>query len=304
MFRSPGQPVPLVDFIGRLIGQPNSILTLAAFLMGLLSNILASLIGGWELLGISGNVWVAGLLAAAVILLYLYFRRRQPGIRIEMVECRPTGKAGLILLLSPLDPRARGTQEEIKRRMEEVQTAVGRISSLAESELTAADFAVFAETNWKPMLKAVEFHYNAGTLRTCWLIETEDVVEADGKVVKGSSGLGIVLERWFSYLYPQHEVDFVYGEEYRVKPRDYVRLWDTIDAIFRECPYKAEAVICDITGGLKLMSIGAALACLPAKRTMQYMATDRDWKGEPIPKGEIVPILVDIDPYLVWPGQA
>jgi hypothetical protein len=34
---------------------------------------------------------------------------------------------------------------------------------------------------------------------------------------------------------------------------------------------------------------------------MQYMDSQRDWKGEPLGKGEMSPVAIDIDP-LVYPS--
>lgn len=298
MAQSPvhGRPVPFKDFIGKLIGQPNLALALGAFLLGLLGNVLATVLGEWELWGISGNLLVLIVLGASVVALYIFYRLRRPVI--EMRERQPTGKVGLILLLSTLNPRARGTPDEVRRRVQKVQEAAQRISSSGEAELNEDDFQAMLGTNLEPELQAMEFHYSQGTLRECWMIGTPDEIRADGSVVKGSAWLSIVLQRWFNRLHPGHDVRFSPG--YKVKPRDYVELWNKVDTIFRRSPFRADATICDITGGLKLMSVGAALACLGDGRTMQYMATDRDWKGEPVAQGQMVPVLVDINPYLVW----
>lgn len=297
MIQPPGRPVPFDRFIVRLIGQPNLTLGLAAFLLGLLGNVLAGALGGWAFLGISGNVWILIVIALAVIALYGLYRFRMPKTKIEMRENAPTAKAGLILLLSTLDPRARGTKVEVARRIKEVQAVVDRILSSDTQALSPADVESLCGTNLEPALRALEFHYHEGTLRECWLIGTPDERRDDGSVVKGSAGLGTVLARWFGYLHPDHRVDF--HTSYEVAPRDYVKLWDTVDSIFRAGPLRADAILCDITGGQKLMSIGAALACLGDGRTMQYMAVDRDWKGEPIPQGEMKPVLIDINPYLI-----
>jgi len=215
-----------------------------------------------------------------------------------MREQQPTGKAGLILLLSRLDPRARGTPEEVQQRAQEVQAAAERIASLDdESQLSDDDFRSLLRTNLEPALQALQFHYVEGTLRECWMIGTPDEARDDGGVVRGSAWLSTILQRWFNHVNPGHSVRF--PPAYEVKPRAYVELWNKVDEIFRSSPYRPDTIICDITGGLKLMSVGAALACLSEGRTMQYMATDRDWKGEPIPRGEMKPVLVDINPYLV-----
>lgn len=295
--RPPGRPVAFRRYISTLLGQANLPLALGAFLLGLLGNVLAGVLGGWQALGIPSEWLILIVLAVAVVALYIYHRRRTERPVIEMRQARPTGKAGLILLLSTLDPRARGTKAEAKRRREEVQAAVAHISSAAEAELSEADFAPLLGTNLEPALRAIEFHHRAGTLRECWTIGTPDEMGQDGIPHAGSARLGLVLQRWFSHCHPGHKV--LFHPAIAVPARDYVTLWDQVDAIFRGGPLREEAIICDVTGGLKLMSIGAALACLAEGRTMQYMATDRDWKGEPLPAGEMQPVLLDISPYLV-----
>lgn len=296
MIQPPGRPAPFDQYITRLIGQPTLPLAMGAFLLGLLSNILAGALGGWIFLGVSGNVWILIVVALAVVGLYGLYRWRLRKPKIEMRESAPAAKAGLVLLLSTLDPRARGTKAEVARRIKEVQTAFERILSSDAQALSPTDIEPLCGTNLEPALRALEYHYHEGTLRECWLIGTPDEFRDDGSVVKGSAGLGLVLERWFGYLHPDHRV--LFHASYEVAPRDYVRLWNTVDGIFRAGPLRADAILCDITGGQKLMSIGAALACLGDGRAMQYMATDRDWKGEPIAKGEMKPVLIDINPYL------
>jgi len=288
--------VPFSEFLTALIGQPSLPLALGAFLIGLLGNVLADLLGRWRLAGIAGNWIILALLTLGVLALYRYHCSRMLRPLIEMIEGPPAGKAGLIILLSPLNPNARGTPEEVQQRTRQVSDAVQRITSGEGDHATDADYAALFGTNLEPELRAIEFHYGQKTLRDCWTIGTEDE-QRDGSIVeKGSIDQAILLERWFNHLHPGHSV--VFDQPRAVKPREYITLWNTVDGIFRTCQFKPDAVICDITGGLKLMSIGAGLACIGGGRTMQYMATRRDWKGDPLPQGQMAPILVDINPYL------
>ncbi len=296
MSQSPRKSVPFSEFVTALIGQPNLPLALGAFLIGLLGNVLANALGGWKVAGIAGNWIILTLLTLGVVALYRYQWSRTLQPFIEMVEAAPAGKAGLILLLSPLNPMARGTAEEVSRRTRQVEDAVQRIATGDGTSATDADFAALFGTNLEPELRAVEFHYAEKTLRDCWTIGTADELR-DGKIVeRGSADQAVVLERWFNHLHPGHSV--VFNQPRVVKSRDYIKLWNTVDGIFRTCQFKPDAVICDITGGLKLMSVGAGLACVGDGRSMQYMATKRDWKGDPLPQGQMVPVLVDINPYL------
>jgi hypothetical protein len=48
-----------------------------------------------------------------------------------------------------------------------------------------------------------------------------------------------------------------------------------------------------------MMSIAIAMACIPIGRRMQYMDTERDWKGTPLQqKGSMNPVLIDFDPII------
>jgi len=297
---TPRRPASLADFLPLLVGQSNVAFALGAFLLGLLSNVLANLLGGWRIGRITGSWIIVLLLALAVVGIWDYYRRRTPVPVVEMVEGRPSGKAGLVLLLSTLDPRARGAPKQCERRTAEVMAAAERILSPDPARCSESDFRALLGTNLEPELRAIEYHLAQGTLRHCWVIGTPDETDDKGKVTKGSAYLGRVLQRWLDHLHPGHEVAFSPATE--VRSRDYVTLWNAVDDIFRKSDLKANRVICDVTGGLKLMSIGAALACMGEGRTMQYMDARRDWKGDPVPKGEMAPILVDINPYLVQPG--
>jgi len=68
-----------------------------------------------------------------------------------------------------------------------------------------------------------------------------------------------------------------------------------VDKIFQSADYKDEKIVADITGGTKMMSIALTLACIPPKRLLQYMDSQRDWEGNPLEKGEMKPTLIDID---------
>lgn len=46
------------------------------------------------------------------------------------------------------------------------------------------------------------------------------------------------------------------------------------------------------------MSVALATACVPPKRRMQYMDTERDRHGIPLPNGTLAPIAIDVDPIL------
>ncbi len=291
-----GRELSFGRWLARLTGQQTLFLAVGAFLLGLLGNVLANVLGNWSLWGLSGNAIILVALLLAVLALYGVHRWRIRNIRLSLEEQQPTGKAGLIVLLSTINPRLTGTPEEIRQQRAEFETQLDRICETEVHLLADADLAPLWETNLVPALRALEYHWGEGTLRDCWMIGTPDEVREDGRQRRGSACLGRVLEQWFYHLHPRHTVHFAAPKV--VGPRDYQRLSEIVNSIFREAPYQAQHIICDITGGLKMMSVGAALACLSPGRAMQYMASDRDWKGDPIPKGEMKPVLLDVSPIL------
>jgi hypothetical protein len=47
-----------------------------------------------------------------------------------------------------------------------------------------------------------------------------------------------------------------------------------------------------------MMSVALGMACIPPKRRMQYMDSQRDWEGNPVSAGDMQPIVIDVDPIL------
>ena len=191
------------DFVAELIGQPNLSLALGAFLIGLLGNVLASALGDWYLWLIPGHWIIIIGLALAVVGLYFQYVRRKRTVVIEMQDNQPTGKAGVILLLSTLNPPTGGTAAENQQRRAEVEATITHIRESASENLTPADFALLNNTNLTPALRALEWHAQAGALRECWLLGTPDESRTDGTLQHGSAWLAPVLQRWFELLHPR-----------------------------------------------------------------------------------------------------
>lgn len=288
------------DFVQNAFGQPNLTLALTAFLLGLFGNILANLLGSWRVWGISGNwIIVFAIMLLVIALWYRQHRRFRRG-EVEISVCAPEGKAGLIILLSTLNPNpfGSGTKEEVIERRRAVQAAADWITRAKPGVLSAVDFEPLLNTNLEPALRALEWHLAKKKLEHCWTVGSPDAHDAANHAGEaGSARLGKVLKRWYECLHPDTGVTF--HDTVEVPARNYGQLWDTVDRIFRDASLKPETIICDITGGLKLMSVGAALACLEEGRTMQYMDSKRDYKGDPVPQGQMAPVLIDITPYLV-----
>lgn len=288
--RKQKEPVSIVQFIGRLVGHPDFILALGAVLLGLLSDLIASLLGEWQLWGLSGNVVISVALIVVVLILFLIYRRGRVAI---ISEGPPEGKAGVILLLSILNARARGPKAEAQAREAEVNTATKRIYNAARADTVAADdFQALRGTNLEPALHALEYHYEEGTLKDCWCIGTPGEASSDRWPPPGSVWLARVLEHWFTHLHPEHKVTFQPAQA--IGMQEYAKLAETIDGIYRKSIFKERSIICDITGGSKLMTMGVGLACVRGSRDMQYMFSARDAQGEPVHGEEMVPVLIDI----------
>ncbi len=296
MYSSTRRQLSLGQWLASLTGQQTLFLAVSAFLLGLLGNVLANVLGEWRLWGVSGNTIILVALLLCVLVLYGIHRWRVMNVRLSMEEQQPAGKAGLIVLLSTINPRFTGTPEQIAQQRVEFEARLDRLCEAQAHQLADADFEPLWNTNLVPALRALEYHWAEGTLRECWMIGTPDEVHPGGKRRRGSACLGRVLEHWFYNQHPRHTVHF--SDPKVVASRDYQGLSDVVDGIFRGAPYQTKHIICDITGGLKMMSVGAALACLSPGRSMQYMASDRNWKGEPIPQGEMKPVLLDVSPVL------
>ncbi|MSP13164.1 MAG: hypothetical protein EXR62_09430 [Chloroflexi bacterium] len=303
MARPPWQPVTLTDYLKGLYGQPNLTLAIGTVLVGLLENVLAAFMGDWEFNGIPGSLIITVVLLILLFALFFFYRWRTPLPVIEMREKAPEGKAGLVLLLSTLSALPRGSPEQVKQRIAAVDQAVAHITTSQPSDLQDGDFAPLVGTNLEPELRALEYHLREDKLRECWIISTKDTKSSMGGVMKGSEAVGELLERWFHHFHPNSGVRF-HRQDYVIAPRDYMTLWQKVDGIFRNGDVKPESIICDITGGLKTMSIGVALACMGGNRDMQYMASDRDWRGEPLTKGQMAPILISVNPHLVYNGKS
>lgn len=67
------------------------------------------------------------------------------------------------------------------------------------------------------------------------------------------------------------------------------------------CGLGPDQVVTDLTGGLKTMTAGALLACVPFDRPMEYLLSDRDSKGEPVPGSER-PVEVSVEFFVQRTG--
>ncbi len=287
--------ISFFDLVLLLLGTPKIpgvlivSLLLLVIVLNLSTEILSSWLSNYSVLDIQLNCLFAILLIFLALVFWTihYLKSREEQfVGIEMRQQEPVGKVGLIITVSKIRP-GRNTDRNI------FSEGLERIKSSTIDELNRGDFNFLNGSNLEPPLEAIEYHANAGTLKDCWLITTQD-----SETEQGSNLVPPILINWCRFLHPDQNITFHFGEDLCVAPTDYIGLWNLVDRIFRSSAHKEEKIIADITSGTKLMSIGLSLACLPDKRTMQYMSRERDWKGDPVIDSEWVPLLIDIEPIL------
>lgn len=135
---------------------------------------------------------------------------------------------------------------------------------------------------------AIAHHYGREaphTLEHCWLVMTKGdrrVEEAKQALEQGLQGLGIAVEL-HSIEVPRPDVESTYRA-----------VDDIYQAALADKGLEPKEVIADITGGLKPMTTGMALACLLRNLGLEYVETDRDELGQPINGTQRV-VIVDVD---------
>jgi hypothetical protein len=239
---------------------------------------------------------IIGLIAVIIIaLIWILVIKEKPidphDLRVNIKPEKPEGAVGLILLLSPYNNQEfQGTKEEIKQL----------INSLIDTpieNLTEDAFEVIKigseKSNLRPQLKAVQYHIEQGKLEQVWLMSTPNEM-INGRVVEGSELTAKLLEKYLNFRYGGRLK--VEREGYTVEDGNYGKLYYVIDQIFKTSKYKESEIIADITGGKKMMSVALAMACVAPERKMQYMDSDRDWRGNPLEAGNIQPVEIDVDP--------
>lgn len=215
----------------------------------------------------------------------------------------PRAARGLILLLSPFDPRSQDLKDA-----DRLTPLLDRVLQNPTPEIADFEALNLLHSNLLPQIQAVEYHLHQGKLRDLWLITTASYTleqkTPDGiksVAIKGSVTAAIILEKYLRLKYGAQQFDLHRGTNFQVRDYDYAGLWRLTEQIFRQAGYRDEALVADITGGTKMMSMAIAMACIPPGRRMQYMDSARDWQGNPLAQGEIKPVMIDVDPMLYHP---
>ena len=254
---------------------------------------------GFSVLGVIINLLSGAnpLGFAGVLALFIYWlwsdnrRTRQISQRLgasvdkkEAVE----GAKGLIVLLSPYSPRLQSLRDE-----KQLTPLIEKFFNTPNEKLQLVDFENIGlfDSNLLPQIKAVEYHLEKGNLRDVWLISSKSYDK-----VKGSEITAQIFSKYLIQQYGQRLE--IHSHDFCVEDWNYQKLWNLADKIFQESDYKDEAVVADITGGTKMMSMALAMACIPPKRRMQYMDAQRDWQGNPLAAGDIQPVGIAVAPII------
>lgn len=129
---------------------------------------------------------------------------------------------------------------------------------------------------------AIEHH--EGALLHCWLIPSQQSLSTADELVKE------IHQRW-----PEVQVHEV--QQNIVDPERVESTWKVVERIYSvdgpEVGLAETDIVADITGGLKPMTAGVALACASPQRNMQYVKTvKRDERGNPVPGAPRLAVLI------------
>jgi hypothetical protein len=185
---------------------------------------------------------ILGVILATGVIWMQKRRHKNSEMVPELVEKAPTGKDGIILPLSTI-ALYKGSETD----RSDLNTLIESALRSEENVLDDKKLVLLENRNLQSPFRAIEYHYEKGKLKECWLITTIDVTYPDGQLERGSWYAAGILEKWFLGKYPQAagKVKFHHGPELQVHPRDYAKFWLMIDEIFERASYKAQNVIMD-----------------------------------------------------------
>jgi len=138
--------------------------------------------------------------------------------------------------------------------------------------------------NTEVPLRSVTHH--ASKLKYCWLIATSQSL-ATAQEVKAA------INNRFPNVIVNNPDDCL------VDPENIESTFNKVDLIFhlgtKDYGLPENEIVADITGGLKPMTAGMALACFTLDRKMQYMKTLRDEYGDPLKGESPIPVQITLE---------
>jgi hypothetical protein len=167
--------------------------------------------------------------------------------------------------------------------------AVGRVVISEERPEPREGLIVLVSPGPRTAPASIEHHCEPGRLLALWLIASVE---------------SLPTARGLADEYRDRVEEIRLGKDYLVDPDQMQDTYAVVERIFQEeapaLGLSAEQVIADITGGMKPMTAGMALACLAQGRDMQYMKALHDKRGDPI--RDTPPQAVKIDTTFIFRG--
>ncbi|MCB2160709.1 hypothetical protein KQH40_01340 [bacterium] len=131
------------------------------------------------------------------------------------------------------------------------------------------------------------YEHHLERLAHCWLISTEESKDNASKLQQE------IQARPNNQVRVHNIVDTI------VDADDPKSTYDAINQIFLQAEdlhIPEQEIICDITGGTKMMSVGMSLACSKTQRQMQYIKTNKE-DGKPKEGGPKKAMLIRTSPW-------
>jgi hypothetical protein len=228
----------------------------------------------------------------------------------------PPGMKGLVLILSPYRASDSRNGTSFERFAQLLEMENRQDHDWAELERASQ------QSNFDVPLQAIRYHMKNGSLRHVWLICTDDGKNEQGEIVLDARNQPRMPGSWRLAHYVETFVHESAHRQLRGSPRGasadpknvhfhYHRtdapkwkcrvpqfgeqsvrdVFQAVNFIFDEevelAGLAPEEVICDFTGGRSPHTIGMVLACLPARRRIQYTSSRQTstgaYEGRPRP---------------------
>ncbi|HKG23374.1 MAG TPA: hypothetical protein VKC34_15855 [Blastocatellia bacterium] len=118
---------------------------------------------------------------------------------------------------------------------------------------------------------AVDYHFKQKrTLERVWLVPSND--QETGKFGPNTRAVADAIKQRCEELVEGGKRVQVEIHPHGVSPADSQDTFDYVNRIFRQGFYEVDDLIADFTGGTKPMSVGMIMACLPARRELEYVS--------------------------------
>jgi len=143
---------------------------------------------------------------------------------------------------------------------------------------------LFGPGGYEHLLFALQHHSSGCGAAHCWLVmqDIAPVQEAYSRFTADVAALGLSVLSHPIYI-RELDAQAAYRAVHKILTRE-----------VQEEDLQPTDVVTDITGGLKPLTAGVVLAAMALDASLEYVETDRDVDGNPIPDTEHV-VLLDLD---------